>query len=101
MTEVSTFTCPRCGLVSHHPKDVEHGYCGNCHAFTGKEVDDLQALVADISCPACQQKTLRIERRERIIAKQEMKFSGHKLERWPWIVCGTQDCEFEEKAKLA
>ena len=28
------FTCPRCGSVSHHPEDIRHGYCGNCHAFT-------------------------------------------------------------------
>jgi hypothetical protein len=28
------YTCPRCGAVSHHPKDAEQGYCGRCHAFT-------------------------------------------------------------------
>lgn len=27
-------TCPACGRKSAHPKDVETGYCGNCHAFT-------------------------------------------------------------------
>jgi hypothetical protein len=30
-----SFTCPRCGAVSHHPKDEEHGYCAACHEFTG------------------------------------------------------------------
>jgi hypothetical protein len=30
-----SFTCPRCGAVSHHPKDKAHGYCGRCHEFTG------------------------------------------------------------------
>ncbi len=25
--------CLRCGLVSYHPKDVEHRYCGRCHIF--------------------------------------------------------------------
>ena len=30
-----SFTCPCCGAVSHHPKDEEFGYCGNCHDFTG------------------------------------------------------------------
>jgi ribosomal protein S27AE len=25
--------CPRCGMVSHNPNDVEQRYCGNCHAF--------------------------------------------------------------------
>jgi uncharacterized C2H2 Zn-finger protein len=31
-----TFTCPRCGMTSAHPKDVEQGYCGNCHDWTGQ-----------------------------------------------------------------
>ena len=31
------FTCPRCGMTSHNPKDVEQGYCGNCHDWTGGE----------------------------------------------------------------
>lgn len=30
------FTCPRCGRTSYHPQDLAHGYCGACHAFTGK-----------------------------------------------------------------
>lgn len=38
MTDTSEqiFTCGKCGMVSHHPKDAEHGYCGNCHEYTGK-----------------------------------------------------------------
>lgn len=28
-----SITCHRCGLTSHHPKDVEHRYCGRCHIF--------------------------------------------------------------------
>jgi hypothetical protein len=27
-------TCPRCGMTSHHPRDVAAGYCGNCHDWT-------------------------------------------------------------------
>lgn len=107
MSEAPTFTCPRCAWVSYHPKDVEFEYCGNCQAFTGKEVDDLQAQVAHVPCPICQQKTLRVERRERIIVKplgsfslsgQQMKFSGNKV-MWPWLVCVSHGCEFEEMAK--
>jgi hypothetical protein len=30
-----SFTCPCCGIVSHHPMDVEQGYCGLCHWWTG------------------------------------------------------------------
>lgn len=29
-----SITCPQCGRTSWHPKDVEHGWCGNCYAFT-------------------------------------------------------------------
>jgi hypothetical protein len=29
------FECPKCHKVSHHPEDEKHGYCGNCHEFTG------------------------------------------------------------------
>lgn len=25
--------CPRCGAVSHHPKDISERYCGRCHRF--------------------------------------------------------------------
>jgi hypothetical protein len=34
MSERPSFTCPRCGMVSHHPLDVLEGYCGNCHDWT-------------------------------------------------------------------
>lgn len=27
-------TCPECGMTSWHPKDVEEGWCGNCHKRT-------------------------------------------------------------------
>lgn len=27
------FGCPRCLLISQHPKDIEARYCGNCHVF--------------------------------------------------------------------
>jgi hypothetical protein len=30
---MTTFTCPRCKLVSHNPHDVVYRYCGACHQF--------------------------------------------------------------------
>jgi hypothetical protein len=33
---MDVFTCPHCGMVSHHPEDVRYNYCGRCHLF----VDD-------------------------------------------------------------
>jgi predicted ATP-dependent serine protease len=45
-----TFTCPRCGMTSAHPKDVEQGYCGNCHDWTGgvmaEQSDRYKAMLA-------------------------------------------------------
>lgn len=28
-----SYTCPKCGKVSHHPMDLKHRYCGVCHTF--------------------------------------------------------------------
>jgi hypothetical protein len=33
--EAASFTCSRCGKVSHHPVDQAEGYCGACHDWTG------------------------------------------------------------------
>lgn len=33
----TSVTCPRCGLTSHHPKDVEQGYCSKCHDWTSRD----------------------------------------------------------------
>ncbi|HEX8752113.1 MAG TPA: hypothetical protein VF731_01740 [Solirubrobacterales bacterium] len=41
-----SFTCPECGAVSHHPRDIEFGYCGRCHEFTGGEEQRLTYLRA-------------------------------------------------------
>ena len=30
-----SFTCPKCGRTSYHPKDAEEGYCGACNEWTG------------------------------------------------------------------
>lgn len=30
-----SITCPVCGMRSFHPMDVQEGYCGRCHAYTG------------------------------------------------------------------
>jgi len=38
MTEGSSYTCPACGMISYHPEDVRHQYCGNCHK-TRSEVE--------------------------------------------------------------
>ncbi len=28
------FQCPRCGIVSWNPRDLQEGYCGRCHDWT-------------------------------------------------------------------
>lgn len=40
-----SITCPVCEMTSHHPKDVEHGYCGNCHDYTGKPDGCVRAFL--------------------------------------------------------
>lgn len=40
-----SFTCPRCQMTSHHPKDEEAGYCGNCHDFTAPPKVDKETGV--------------------------------------------------------
>lgn len=32
----NSITCPDCHFTSYHPQDVLYGFCGNCHAYTGK-----------------------------------------------------------------
>jgi hypothetical protein len=32
-----SYTCPRCGMVSHNPNDEKHRYCGACHEFEHDE----------------------------------------------------------------
>uniref|UniRef100_UPI003EC114C1 hypothetical protein n=1 Tax=Streptomyces tendae TaxID=1932 RepID=UPI003EC114C1 len=34
----ASIVCPECAMESWHPKDVEEGYCGNCHWWTGDPV---------------------------------------------------------------
>jgi len=31
--ETNSTQCPRCKVVSHHPLDIEYGYCGDCYRF--------------------------------------------------------------------
>lgn len=28
-----SYTCPVCGSISYHQKDIEHRYCARCHRF--------------------------------------------------------------------
>jgi hypothetical protein len=37
------FTCPECGMTSHHPDDVREGYCGRCHDWTGRPDPNIAA----------------------------------------------------------
>lgn len=37
MAEDAGYTCHRCGRTSHHPQDLEWGYCGACHDYTARD----------------------------------------------------------------
>ena len=30
---IKSILCLKCNMESYHPMDVEHRYCGRCHAF--------------------------------------------------------------------
>ncbi|MFE0059925.1 hypothetical protein [Streptomyces sp. NPDC059003] len=44
MSSRPSFTCPECSHTSHHPADVEHGYCGRCRRYTRAEAAAARAL---------------------------------------------------------
>jgi hypothetical protein len=62
MIEWPSFVCPICGAKSYHPKDIEHGYCGRCHAFTAAEpqmFDGERGTYGDWKCYACKPDQIR------------------------------------------
>jgi hypothetical protein len=66
------FTCPDCGLTSHHPKDEENQYCGNCHDFKGSKIDNPTGVtfwVAGIVAARNNQPYVQIANANRMIAQ--------------------------------
>jgi hypothetical protein len=49
-----SITCQRCGMTSHHPKDVAEKYCGHCHVF-----HDDQIYLLDIDLTKIESVALR------------------------------------------
>jgi len=45
-SEHPSITCPVCGMTSHHPKDIEHGWCGRCHDYTANPDGCVRAYLA-------------------------------------------------------
>lgn len=52
------FKCPRCGAVSHNPKDAELGYCGKCHDFTRKSLKVTICLATHCQEPVAKRSVL-------------------------------------------
>jgi hypothetical protein len=48
-TPPPSITCPQCHRTSYHPRDIEEGYCGNCHAFTSPAADQQHTEVLHIA----------------------------------------------------
>ncbi|MFE3757902.1 hypothetical protein ACFXO9_26645 [Nocardia tengchongensis] len=48
-----SISCPRCGMRSYAPGDIDHKYCGNCHAFHDG-CGRTRLLVHDGSVAACE-----------------------------------------------
>lgn len=47
-----TFTCPKCGIVSHNLKDADQRYCGACNLFFGELEIGLHGT-SEIPCKNC------------------------------------------------
>lgn len=45
-TEFS-ITCPKCGMTTYDPDDIEEGYCGKCHDWTGVPRDPIPSARCD------------------------------------------------------
>lgn len=43
MSDRPSITCPVCNKISYHPKDIEHGWCSNCHAYTSENLKGKHA----------------------------------------------------------
>ena len=41
LSGLPSVTCPRCGMTSHHPRDVTEGYCGRCHDWTAIQSQEV------------------------------------------------------------
>jgi hypothetical protein len=44
MSDQPSITCPVCEMTSYHPKDIEMGWCGNCHAYTQDGADGVPSV---------------------------------------------------------
>lgn len=66
------FTCPQCNRTSHHPDDEKHGYCGNCHEFTGLKADHptgVTLMVAGIVAARNEIPYVQIASEQKVIAQ--------------------------------
>lgn len=43
----ASITCPECLRTSYHPKDIDEGYCGFCHAWTSDPAGIVMQLLLD------------------------------------------------------
>lgn len=55
-----SFACPVCHAVSYNPNDEREGYCGNCHAFTGRPQDG-QLRPSSSSAQAGQNRPMQLQ----------------------------------------
>lgn len=40
-----SYTCPRCGITSQHPRDEAERYCGRCHRFEDDEFEHARLRI--------------------------------------------------------
>lgn len=47
MSDQPSITCPVCDMTSYSPKNIEHGYCGYCHAYTSADTPAVDPRFPD------------------------------------------------------
>lgn len=46
LDEGQAIDCLRCGMISYHPEDVRHRYCGHCHRFHHDPIEEPGTIAA-------------------------------------------------------
>jgi hypothetical protein len=68
--------CPRCGFVSHHLKDKEHGYCVRCRIFAEDEmrISEPHIIINGQPLTIAQAMTVRVAIGEFLLTLQDEDF---------------------------
>lgn len=53
MEQPTHIVCPKCGRVSHHPRDIQERYCGYCNGFHDDLMRAQPVMALPTHCYSC------------------------------------------------